>query len=442
MKRAKLKNIPELPLEISKLSHDGRGIASIDGKTTFVHGALPGETVLCKITYQHKRYNEGNATEILKKANERIAPACQHFGTCGGCSLQHLAMDNQLKHKQEVLLEQLYHFGNVTPEEILPPLSGSSFGYRGKARLGVKYVIKKEKLLVGFREKHSNLLAEIDHCPILRPSVANLIKELRIVIANLSQFDSIPQVEVAIGDDDTTALVFRHLKTLSEKDKSLLGEFGATHHLHIYLQPNPPDPIYKLFPNDTIEQLIYSLPEYNINMQFHPLMFTQVNSEMNPRMIKLALQLLALKNDETILDLFCGLGNFTLPIARFAKNVVGIEGSDTMVKVAEQNAFSNNIPNARFYSANLMKPSAMDAWIKNKYHKILLDPPRTGAKEIIPYFQQFSAEKIVYVSCNPATLARDAGELVHKQGYHLKKVGIINMFPNTSHIEAIALFEK
>lgn len=441
MKRAKQKIYPEMILDINKLSHDGRGIATIDGKTTFVHGALPGEKVLCQITYQHKRYNEGKTLEVITPAINRVKPPCEHFGICGGCSMQHISMDSQLAFKQEVLLEQLLHFGNVIPAEILPPLSGKPLGYRGKARLGVRYVIKKGQLLVGFREKQSNLLADIKQCPVLHTSVATLINDLTSLIMSLSQYEHIPQVELAVGDK-ITALVFRHLTLLSNEDKEKLSQFGQAHHLNIYLQPNPPELTYKLYPQDENEQLSYSLPEFKIEMLFHPLMFTQVNSEMNPLMIKQAIQLLDLQSQDEILDLFCGLGNFTLPIARFAKHVVGIEGSDAMVNIAKQNALHNDIHNTEFYHTNLINPSANDLWLTRKYSKILLDPPRTGAKEIIPYFTQFNANKIVYVSCNPATLARDARELVHQQGYKLKKAGIINMFPHTSHIEAITLFEK
>lgn len=440
MKRAKQKIYPEIILDINKLSHDGRGIASIDGKTTFVHGALPGEKVLCKMTYQHRRYNEGKTLEVITASPNRVTPACEHFGICGGCSMQHASMNSQLAFKQDVLLEQLLHFGNVVPEEVMPPLSGKPLGYRGKARLGVRYVIKKGKLLVGFREKHSNLLADINQCPVLHPSTGT-IDELSQLITSLSQFEYIPQIEIAVGDK-ATALIFRHLTPLPHEDYEKLRQFGKTHHLSIYLQPNPPLLTSKLYPEDGNEQLSYSLPEFNIEMLFHPLMFTQVNSEMNPLMIKQAIQLLDLQANDEVLDLFCGLGNFTLPIARFAKHVVGIEGSDAMTHIAKQNASHNGIQNTDFFTANLMKPNENDVWLKRQYNKILLDPPRTGAKEIIPHFTRLNTEKIVYVSCNPATLARDAHELVHQQGYTLKKAGIINMFPHTSHIEAMALFEK
>lgn len=441
MKRAKRKDIPEIVLDINKLSHDGRGIAAIDGKTTFIHGALAGEKTLCKITYQHRRYNEGKVIEVLIPAVERTQPKCAHFGICGGCSLQHMALESQIQFKQRTLLEHLKHFGNVEPELLIPPLSGNPWGYRGKARLGARFVIKKNKLLVGFREKLSNYLADIEQCPVLHESIATRITHLSELISSLTQFEQIPQIEVAVGHQ-ATALVFRHLKPLAADDIQKLCEFGRVNAFHIYLQPNPPAVVHKIWPENNQDKLTYLLPDYQLELQFHPLDFTQVNSEMNQLMIKQALGLLEPQKEEQILDLFCGIGNFTLPISRFAHKVIGIEGSNEMVKNAENNAEHNQINNVEFYASNLMKPNEHETWMKQRYDKILLDPPRTGAKEIIPYIAKFLAKKIVYVSCNPATLARDAGDLVHQHGYHLKKVGIINMFPHTSHIEAIALFEK
>ena len=441
MKRAKRKDIPDTILDINKLSHDGRGIAALNGKTTFVHGALAGEKALCKITYQHRRYNEAKVIEVVSAASERSVPKCAHFGVCGGCSLQHMAIDKQILFKQDTLLEQLLHFGNVKPEALLPPISGNPWGYRGKARLGVRFVIKKNKVLVGFREKFSNYLADIDHCPVLHESIAQHLAALSKLIESLVEFTQIPQIEVAVGSQ-ATALVFRHMKPLPTEDLQKLCEFGRTHGLHVYLQPNPPEVVHKIWPEDNQQKLTYLLSDFKLELHFHPLDFTQVNSEINPLMIKQALHLLEPTKEDRILDLFCGIGNFTLPISLYANKVIGIEGSDIMVKNAEANAKHNAIDNAEFYAANLMKPNEADPWMNQQYDKILLDPPRTGAKEIIAYFTKFSAKKVVYVSCNPATLARDAGELVHQHGYHLKKTGIINMFPHTSHIEAIALFEK
>jgi len=437
----KKKVFPEITLEINALSHDGRGIGNVDGKTTFVHGALIGEKVLCKVVKQHRRYTEAKTLEVITPSEIRTSPTCKHFGICGGCSMQHMAVASQLAFKQQTLLEQLKHFGHVSPEEILPTISGNPLGYRKKARLGVRYVEKKGKLFVGFREKLSNFLTDIDECPVLHQSVGTKINDLSELIQSLSQYLQIPQIEVAIGDN-VTALIIRHLEPLHPDDETKLSAFGKMHQFHIYLQPNPPLPLRKIWPDDGIFELQYRLHDYDIDFSFHPLSFTQVNSEMNREMVKKAIELLAPNQNESVLDLFCGLGNFTLPLAKYSKNVIGIEGSMEMVKCATENALKNQITNASFYAANLMKPDINDAWMQNTFDKILLDPPRAGAKEIIPFFPKFNAKKIVYVSCNPATLARDANILVAELGYQLKKAGIINMFPHTSHIEAIALFEK
>jgi 23S rRNA (uracil1939-C5)-methyltransferase len=442
MKRSRNRTYPEVIATINSLSHEGRGITSIQDKTTFIHGALPHEKVLCKITKYHRRFNEGKVLQVLEPAPQRIEPRCPHFGICGGCSMQHIDIDYQIQLKQQTLLEQLKHFGHVEPESLLPPLTGNPWGYRGKARLGVRYVIKKEKLLVGFRENSSNYLADIETCAVLHPTVGTRIQALSELIASLTLYDQMPQVEVAVGEK-ATALIFRHMAPLPENDIEKIRQFGEKYLFHIYLQPNPPELPHLLWPSNNVhERLSYTLPDYQLEMLFFPLDFTQVNSEINRLMIKQALQLLDLTSTDHVLDLFCGLGNFTLPIARFAEHVTGIEGSQEMVKRAEENAVHNNIQNTSFYAANLMAPIESTNWLQRKYDKILLDPPRTGAKEIIGFFPQLSPKKIVYVSCNPATLARDAKELVHTQGYQLKKAGVINMFPHTSHIEAIALFEK
>lgn len=441
MKRAKPKEIPEVVLTIKSLSHDGRGIAHVNDKITFISGALPGETLKCKLTKRHSRFNEGIAVEVITASENRVTPLCPHFDICGGCSLQHMNIEEQLVFKQNTLLEQLKHFGQVEPKSVLPPISGNPWGYRRKARLGVRYVRKKERLLVGFREKFSNFLADIHECPVLHKSVGMHIEDLSKLISSLQQYEHIAQIEVAISDNET-ALIFRHLEPLPESDKDHLITFAKMHKLQIYLQPNPPEAIQKLWPTDDNNRLSYALHEYNLEMKFYPTDFTQVNSEINQHMVHQAIALLDPQPTDTILDLFCGLGNFTLPIAQRAKHVIGIEGSHEMVLRARDNALHNNIHNTEFYAANLMEPSPHQTWMQKKYDKILLDPPRSGAQEIIDCFKNFSANTVVYVSCNPATLARDAKKLVSEHGYKLKTTGIINMFPHTSHIEAIALFEK
>lgn len=426
---------------IHALSHDGRGIATVNNKTTFVQGALPTETVTCRVIQKRSHYHEAEAQDILTPSLERLTPACAHFGVCGGCSLQHMSTVTQLQFKEQTLLEQLKHFGQVVPEAILPPLSASTLGYRRKARLGVKFVIKKNKLLVGFREKSSRYLAELERCAVLHPLVGEKLSDLSLLIASLQQYRNIPQIEVAIGDEDV-ALIFRHLEALPQEDQDKLILFAKEHHIHLYLQPGSPTSVHKLWPADKEDRLTYTLPDQALTFSFHPLDFTQINLEMNRLMVNQALQLLDLQKEDNVLDLFCGIGNFTLPIARLTKHVIGVEGGVDMVERATHNAALNNIKNVDFYSANLMEPATQASWMKATYDKILLDPPRAGAKEILPYCQHFNAKKIVYVSCNPATLARDAGELVHQYGYKLKQAGIMNMFPHTSHIEAMALFEK
>ncbi len=433
----------DLSTTITGLSHDGRGIATLkDGKTTFIRGALPGESVRFKLTRKHTKYNEGEVIEILSASADRATPPCEHFGTCGGCSLQHLSMTAQIKQKEKTLQEQLKHFGKVEPDEVVPPLFGSPLNYRRKARLGVLFHRNTQSFQVGFREKDSNRLTNLNRCEILDARVGNQIPAIKNLVESLSQSLNIPQVEIA-ASDETVALVIRHLTALTDDDIKKLTAFGAAHHFHIYLQPSPPARVHKIWPLDDTELLSYSLKEHDICLQFHPLDFTQINSEINPRMIQQALDWLDLQKTDTVLDLFCGLGNFTLPIARYAEHVVGIEGSDDMVKRAQKNAELNQLTNTEFHTSNLViVPRAQPTWMKKSYDKILLDPPRSGAKEMIDLFPKFAAKKIVYVSCNPATLARDAGELVHKHGYKLKKVGVINMFPHTSHIEAIALFSR
>lgn len=427
--------------EVRALSHDGRGIATVDNKTTFIAGALPNETVSYRITQKRSNYNEAKLLEIISPSSERVTPPCAYFGVCGGCSLQHMSMETQIALKQQTLLDQLKHFGKVEPAFVLPPLNAASLGYRRKARLGVKFVIKKDKVLVGFREKASNYLADLEKCVVLHPHVGEQFMALRALIASLSLYQHIPQIEVAIGDTDA-ALVFRHLEPLPESDKEKLISFGKNFNFHIYLQPNPPAPVEQIWPLPITNRITYTLPDEKLEFAFHPLDFTQVNLEMNRLMVSQAMALLDVQSHETALDLFCGIGNFTLPIAKRARLVVGVEGGAEMVARGQENAARNGMTNVEFHAANLEAPTAGAPWLKVQYDKILLDPPRAGAIGILPHFKTFGAKRIVYVSCNPATLARDAGELAQTHGYQLKSVGIMNMFPHTSHIEAMAVFEK
>lgn len=426
---------------INNLSHDGRGLAEYQQKKVFITGALPQEEVSFTIIKKHRSYYEAQVLEVFNAASERVTPPCTHFGICGGCQLQHMSMQFELNFKQQTLLTQLKHFGRVTPLKIFAPLTALDLGYRRKARLGVKFVIKKDKLLVGFRERASAYLAELKSCKVLHPKIGEHLETLSILIRSLEAYQHIPQIEVAMGDEEV-ALIFRHLTSLSLADQEKLIHFAKEHQFQIYLQPNSPAKIQKLWPQDQNHRLSYTLPDFNLQFLFHPLDFTQINLEMNRLMVKHAIDALDIQSTDNVLDLFCGIGNFSLALAKHAASVVGVEGSEEMVERATANAIHNNICNTRFYAHNLMSPELATNWLQNSYDKILLDPPRTGAKEILSYCAQTDAKKIVYVSCNPATLARDAGELVHQHGYQLSEIRMINMFPKTSHIEAIALFEK
>jgi 23S rRNA (uracil1939-C5)-methyltransferase len=433
--------VPQDPVEtrIESLSHDGRGIARIDGKTTFIDGALAGETVIFRYMKQHSKYDEGRTIEVLTSAPDRIAAKCQHFGICGGCSLMHMSPEAQRTLKQNTLVEQMSHFGQVTPKTWLEPLTGPLWGYRRKARLGVKHVPKKERVLVGFREKGTPYLALLDHCEVLDPRVGSRLADLGGMIAELDAFNRIAQIEVAM-DDEHVALIFRNLDDLSDSDQQALIDFGQGNDFWIYLQSGGPDTVTAIWPEHP--QLSYA-PEAGLKMHFEPNDFTQVNAVINQKMIQQAINLLEITSEDRILDLFCGLGNFSLPLARRCNEGVGVEGDAALVRHAQSNARLNNLSNAIFEQADLTKTALKDyAWAKQGFNKILLDPPRSGAFEVLPQLAELGAERIVYVSCNPATLARDAGELVHKLGYTLISAGIMDMFPHTSHVESIAVFVK
>lgn len=448
MTKHRIKKLPiTTQADVHTLSHEGRGIAQINGKTTFIRGALAEETVLFTYLKKHRQYDEGLATDILKPAPERVTPQCEYFGYCGGCNLQHLTHDAQILHKQTVLLQQLKHIGKIIPQTILPPLTGPIWGYRHKARLGVKYVAAKNKVLVGFREINGRFLADIDACAVLHPAIGQRITSLQTLIQSLSIYDAIPQIEVAIGDKpaDSThyyvALILRHLEPFTSDDLDKLCHFAKTHQIKLFLQPGNADTIHRIWPKEGDDFLHYIHPHQKIDMRFEASDFTQVNPAINRQMIDYTLTLLELKPEERVLDLFCGLGNFTLPMAKHCKEAIGVEGAPDLVKRAVANAHYNHIDNAHFYSADLTKDLSNHPWANGAFDKILLDPPRTGALELMSLLPSFNAKRIVYISCNPATLSRDAGELV-KKGYKLTCAGIMDMFPHTAHVESIAVFEK
>ena len=432
---------PIFTATIDSLSHDGRGITRVDGKTVFISNSLPGETVAYQRIAKHRRFDEGVTVEILTPSPQRVEAQCEHFGVCGGCSLQHLSPQAQIDFKQQILLEHFQHIGKVTPEHLMPPLQASAWAYRRKGRLGVKYVAKKETLLVGFRELRSNFLAELNRCEVLHQAVGTRITALRDLIRHLDTFQSIAQIEVAAGDEHT-ALVIRHLQPLPSSDIQQLEQFAEQHHLYIYLQPAGLDSIAPLYPKDLpLHGLKYSLPQEQIDFEFAPFDFIQVNAEMNRLMVAQAMDWLAVTAQERVLDLFCGLGNFTLPLARRAAQVTGVEGEASLVMRAQANAMRQGFQHIEYHVANLADEKLQQAWMQQLYDKVLLDPPRTGALEIIRALPFKQTQRIVYVSCNPATLARDAAELVSK-GFRLVQAGVMDMFPHTAHVEAMAVFER
>jgi len=439
-KRTRKKRLPE-PVGrviIESLGHDGRGVAHLDGKAVFIDGALPGEVVSFEYLTSRRKFDEGRITGVIEASPDRVEPKCPHFGLCGGCSLQHLEAGAQIKAKQQVLLDNLKHIGKLVPQEVLPPLTGPVWAYRTKGRLGVKDVIKKGRVLVGFREKRSPYVADLSRCEVLHPSVGEKFRELSELIEQLEARARIPQIEVAVAGT-TTALVFRHLDPLSATDTEKLQQFSSDHQFQVYLQPGGPDSVQLLWPEKHI--LSYRLPAQDIEIQFRPTDFTQINTAINEQMIARVLDMLALDKADNVLDLFCGLGNFTLPMARQAGAVVGVEGEAGLVNRARENALLNAIENATFHTANLADDHTEASWVGGGYNKVLLDPPRSGAAEVLDILGNIGPQRIVYVSCHPGSLARDAGTLVNDKGYRLLSAGVMDMFPHTAHVESIALFE-
>lgn len=425
---------------IETLSHEGSGIARIEGKTTFIQGALPGEEISFIYTEKKKDYDKGVVHEVLKPSSDRVEAPCPHYDVCGGCSLQHLKVEKQIEYKEKVLLENLQHIGGAEPDEVLPAMLGETLGYRHKARLSVKYVQKKQDILVGFRERLSGrFIANIEQCKVLDPKVGQLIRPFRDLFMQLSNYEQIAQIEVATGENKTV-LILRHLSEFVSQDLTLLTEFGQQHDVCWYLQPGGNDTIHPLLAEDK-DELFYHLPELDLKFSFRPNDFTQVNPSINEKMVPLAMKLLDIQPQDNVLDLFCGLGNFSLPMAQKAHRLVGVEGCDKMTARALKNAQCNDIHNVSFYQADLFKEIDDATWVDQSFDKIMLDPPRAGAKEICEQIERFGAKRIVYVSCASATLARDTKILLSK-GYHLECAGVMDMFPHTAHVESIALFTK
>jgi 23S rRNA (uracil1939-C5)-methyltransferase len=425
---------------VESLGYDGRGVARLDGKTVFIEGALPGERVRFRYLSKHKNFDTGALVELLEASPNRVTPPCPHFGTCGGCDLQHLRPEIQIQAKQRILAEQFAHIGKVQPETWLEPITGPALGYRRRARLGARLVPELGGMHVGFRERRKSFLANLDTCLVLEPKIAALLPELRSLVGGLSCANRVPQIEVASGDY-ASALVFRHLVPLTEHDQEQLRSFGQRHDIQIYLQPRGPNSIAALWPEQP-DELYYRLPEFDVQIRFRPADFIQINSDINNKMISQAIRLLELQGDEPVLDLFCGLGNFTLPLARRAGRVLGVETDEDLIAGAHRNAQLNGITNVEFMTADLCKETGDAPWTGFRADRLLLDPPRGGAIEAIKRLIEPLPSRIVYVSCHPATLARDSEYLVHALGYRLAAAGAMDMFPQTSHVESMALFVR
>lgn len=474
--RKRLQDAPPVTLTVTNLAHDGRGVATYGdpscpnagdhlaekhGKKVFVSFALPAETVSVKITGSRKSLEEGDAIEVLANPNpERTTPPCPHFGVCGGCSLQHWQPDGQIHFKQSVLAELLEHQAHTQPNNWLPPLVADRLGYRTKARMGVRYVEKKGTALVGFRERASNFLANLNECHVLDPRVGFEIEHLKALISELDARNDIPQLEVAMGESladvqdsqKAVAVIVRHMVDLSENDIAKLQAFFAERNWQLYLQPKGSDTVHRIDDLNGRKSsltvpptggLFYRLPEFDVTFEFSPLDFTQVNLSVNRKMTKLAIDLLDLQPGERVLDLFCGLGNFSLPLARMVGDtgfVIGVEGSSEMTERAKMNATANGLYHTDFYAQDLTKDFSAEPWV-GQVDALLIDPPRSGALEVMQYLDKFNAKRIVYVSCNPITLARDTAVLLEK-GYKLTHAGVMDMFPHTGHVESIARFEK
>jgi 23S rRNA (uracil1939-C5)-methyltransferase len=423
---------------IESLADDARGVARIDGKVTFVDGALPGETVRLRLRKRRRRYDTAALVEVLAPSPERVVAPCPHFGTCGGCSLQHLVPAAQIRAKQDILAQSLSHLARVAPEHWLAPLTGPVWYYRRRARLGVRYLPQKGGALVGFRERRSSYVTPLGDCPVLDGRAARLLPELKTLVESLSCPDRIPQIEVAAADA-ALALVFRHLTTLTDADRGALRAFAERHAVQVMLQPGGPESIEPLWPQQPAP-LAYRLAEYDVTLEFGPADFVQVNAAMNAQVVAQALALLEPGPADAVLDLFCGLGNFTLPLARRAGRVLGIESDAGLVAAARANAARNGLANAGFRTADLYAEAGPAPWAGFELDKLLLDPPRSGAMAAVKRLAAARPARIVYVSCYPSTLARDSAYLVNVLGYRLAAAGVMDMFPHTSHVESMALF--
>ena len=440
MSRRKRRERTPVEAEIEDLSHDGRGVARIDGKTVFIHGALPGETVRFIFRSRRKQFDQGEVTEVLRPSPHRVEPPCPHFDVCAGCSLQHLAYAEQLQAKHKVVVQALARIGNVTPERWFDPIAAPPLHYRRKARLSVRDVPGKGRVLVGFRERNGRYVADMTRCLVLREELGESLSALSALMGELSISRDIPQIEYA-GGDEQAVLVIRHLAPLSPEDHECLVTFEREHAFVIALQAGPPESIVGL-DGEPVDDLTYVVDDGAIRFAFAPTDFVQVNAAINERILGQAIELLRPGPDDRILDLFCGLGNLSLPLARRCHAVMGVEGEQTLVDRARANALANGIDNAQFDVADLREDHRGAVWAQETYDIVVVDPPRSGAAEVLPLLQDIAPQQILYVSCNPGTLARDLGTLVNDYGYRLTDCGAFDMFPHTAHVESMARLER
>jgi len=432
--------LPTVAATVEAIDAAGSGVVRIDGRALLVDGVLAGERVVVRPRRRRRRGQRADLIEVLEAGSLRTEPPCAHFAVCGGCGLQHMPVEAQLAHKEQTLLRALDASGALRPLALLAPIGGPSIGYRRRARLGVKYVSAKGGTLVGFRERHSAKLAELETCAVLEPRVGAAISDLRRLLDRLDIRHRIPQLEVAMGDTGT-ALVLRHLDPLGERDRALLVDFVRERDWQLHVQPGGPQSIEPLWPEHP-PALSYALPQFDLELEFLPTDFIQVNASMNRELVGAALQHLDLHADMRVLDLFCGIGNFTLAAARRAASVTGVEGDAGLVARARTNARRNGIDNAAFSVADLCRADADQDWPRGRWDRVMLDPPRSGARVALNMLTEPLPERIVYVSCNPETLARDASDLVERMGYRLSRVGVVDMFPHTARCEAMAVFER
>lgn len=437
---ARRRREPEIAT-IGSVSHDGRGIAAVDGKKVFVVGALEGEEVRFQRRKSRRKFDEAELLEVLKASPDRLEARCEAFSRCGGCSLQHVSAEQQRHIKSQTLRDNFERIAHVEPLEWLEPLTGPIWNYRRRGRLGVKDVPAKGRVLVGFREKHAPYITDMHRCEVLAKPVDSLIDPLSEMIGKLSISARLPQIEVAVADN-AVALVFRVLDAPTEKDEAVLREFAKSNKVRVYLQPGGLDTVSLLYPEEPVEPLHYSLPEFDVRIDFDPVGFVQINSDINQAMVSRAVEMLNPGPDDRVLDLYCGIGNFSLPLARRAGTVLGVEGDAMLVSAATANARNNEINNVSFRKADLSAIDGTEAWLRDGWDCVLLDPARSGAAEIVAHMSAIGVKRIVYVACHPGTLARDAGTLVNEQGYRCEAAGIIDMFPHTAHVESIAVFSK